>query len=181
MTICDECPIRLFNKNYNLRGVGNPHFGACIVVPNVDYNAYKKGDMSFSNQVEIIKSVIPSTGELDDLYIVPLLRCNEHVSCEVDDASYNRCLRYFARDVSTYDFKYILLLGDAARRFLHCDISSNLDTIVISQNQRFYNVNYSPLIKYVDEEKFEVFKTYLRKWYYTVKNKAIEYTNVVEL
>ena len=44
MNICDDCPIRLFNsKHYNLQGIANPYFGNCIVVPNVDYNAYKKG------------------------------------------------------------------------------------------------------------------------------------------
>ena len=55
MDVCSECPIRLFNnKHYNLQGIGNPYFGNCIVVPNVDYNAYKNGSMGFSNQVEII-------------------------------------------------------------------------------------------------------------------------------
>lgn len=43
MDICEECPIRLFNnKHYNLHGVGNPYFGNCIVVPNVDYSAIRK-------------------------------------------------------------------------------------------------------------------------------------------
>ena len=45
MSVCDLCPMRLFNtKHYNLRGVGNPYFGKCIVIPNVDYDAYKKGE-----------------------------------------------------------------------------------------------------------------------------------------
>ena len=59
MDVCSECPIRLFNnKHYNLQGIGNPYFGNCIVVPNVDYNAYKNGSMGFSNQVKIIKDVL---------------------------------------------------------------------------------------------------------------------------
>lgn len=56
MNYCEDCVIRLFNnKHYNLQGIGNPYFGNCIIVPNVDYNAYKKGSMEFSKQVEIIK------------------------------------------------------------------------------------------------------------------------------
>ena len=168
--VCSGCALRLFNsKHYNLQGVGNPYFGNCIVVPNVDYNAYKKGSMGFSNQVKIIKeSLNLSTGGgdgLEGLYIVPLIRCNESISCELDDNSYNRCLQHFANDVRKYNFKNILLLGDAGRRFLNCDIFDNLNNLIISSNNRFYNINYSPLIKYMNEEKFAIFETYLRKWY----------------
>ena len=183
MTVCDECAMRLFNtKHHNLKGIGNPYYGNCIVVPNVDYDAYKKGDMGFSKQVEIIKEVInPSTGEVDNVYIVPLIRCNENIACELNDNIYNRCLTYFAEDIKKYNFTSILLLGDAARRFLRCDIKDNLETLVISQNKRLYNVNYSPLIKYVNEEKFDVFCGYLRKWYSCVKHKYFNYDNIIYL
>lgn len=62
--VCSGCSLRLFNtKHYNLYGIGNPYFGNCIVVPNVDYNAYKKGSMGFSDQVKIIKESLHfSTG-----------------------------------------------------------------------------------------------------------------------
>ena len=184
--ICSECPIRLFNnKHYNLKGIGNPYFGNCIVVPNVDYNAYKKGSMEFSKQVEIIKETLnPFMGgrdELDDLYVVPLIRCNEDMSCELDDNSYKKCIIHFANDVRKYNFRNIMLLGDAGRRFLNCDITENLNTLVISANNRFYNINYSPLIKYINDEKYEVFKTYLRKWYYWCKDKVVTYDKIVKL
>lgn len=182
--ICEDCAIRLFNsKHYNLKGIGNPYFGNCIVVPNVDYDAYKKGDMSFSKQVNIIKEVLHlSTGEGDnliDLYIVPLIRCNESISCKLDNVSYNRCLHHFANDMRKYQFKNIMLLGDAGRRFLSCDITENLDNIILSSNNKFYNINYSPLIKYVNEEKFEVFKFYLRKWYSWCKSGICSY-NIIK-
>lgn len=175
MNICNECPIRLFNsKYYNLNGIGNPYFGNCIVVPNVDYNAYKKGSMGFSSQVEIIKDILHlSTGEgneLEKLYIVPLVRCNESISCELDNNSYNRCLQYFANDVRKYNFKNILLLGDAGRRFLHCDIKENINNLFISPNNRRYTINYSPLIKYTNDNLFEIFKSKLIKWYISIIN-----------
>lgn len=184
--ICSMCPIRLFNnKHYNLHGVGNPYFGNCIVVPNVDYSAYKKGSMGFSEQVKIIKDILnPSTGErdnLDDLYIVPLIRCNESISCELDDMSYSRCLQHFANDIKQYDFRRILLLGDAGRRFLNCDITKHLDTLIISSNNRLYNINYSPLIKYVNEEKFDVFKSYLRRWYCCCQTKYFDYEKIIRI
>ena len=164
--VCTGCAMRLFNtKHYNLQGIGNPYFGKCIVIPNVDYVAYKKGDIGFSKQVEIIKSIISSTGELIDVFIVPFIRCNETISCELNDDIYRRCLTNFANDIRKFDFQDILLLGEAGRRFFTCDINQYLDTIIISSNNRRYCVNYSPLIKYINKEKFAIFETYLRKWY----------------
>lgn len=171
MNVCTECPVRLFNnKHYNLQGIGNPAFGRVIVVPNVDYNAYKKGNMGFSEQVKLIEDVLhSSTGELDilnQLYIVPFIRCNETISCEINDDIYKRCITHFATDIRLYNFKYIMLLGNAARKFLNCDIKSQLGIHIISPNNRIYSVNYSPLVKYTNEELFEIFKHYLISWYY---------------
>lgn len=167
MNVCDDCALRLFNtKHYNLQGVGNPYFGNCILIPNVDYSAYKKGDMSFSNQVEIIKEVLHfPTGELDNLYILPLIRCCESISCPTDDKSYNRCITYFAKDIKKYNFKHILVLGKAVSLFLNCGIADYIDTLIISKNKRFYNVNYSPTTKYTNPMAFAMFEKYLKKWY----------------
>lgn len=185
MDICEDCVMRLYNtKHYNLHGIGNPYFGNCIVVPNVDYNAYKKGSMGFSEQVSIITDVLSSTGEgdkLENLYILPLIRCNEIISCELDDSSFNNCLIHFANDLHKYNFRRILLLGDAARRFLNCDITENLNNIMISPKKRFYNVNYSPLIKYIDKNKFDIFKSYLRKWYCSCQTHYFPYEKYIYL
>lgn len=176
MNYCEDCVIRLFNnKNYNLQGIGNPYFGNCIIVPNVDYNAYKKGGMEFSKQVEIIKSLISSTGELDDLYVLPLIRCNEYISCELNEDSYLKCIGYLVEDMKKYQFKNIMLLGSAGRRFLNCNISDYFDTIFVSINNRRYWVNYSPLINYTDSDKYEIFKSNLIRWYNSIKNN--DFTN----
>lgn len=165
MSICEDCVMRLFNtKNYNLHGIGNPYFGKCIIVPNVDYNAYKKGDMGFSSQVGIIEDVLLSTGEVNNLYFLPLIRCSDKLGCEITDDVYNRCITYFAEDIKRFNFTDIMLLGDAGRRFLHCDIKSNIDKVFISRNKRRYSLNYSPLTKYVNEDLFDTFKQILLKW-----------------
>ena len=75
-SVCDGCALRLYNtKSYNLHGVGNPFSGNCIVVPNVDYKAYKGKSMDFSTQVEVIRNIlIPFTGGGEsNFYIVPLI------------------------------------------------------------------------------------------------------------
>lgn len=185
MVVCEDCPLRLFNtKHYNLQGIGNPYFGNCIVVPNVDYNAYKIGDMEFSKQVEVIKDLlapISSTGVLDNLYILPMIRCNESISCKLTDDIYYRCLSHFKEDIVKYNFKRILLLGDAARRFLQVPIKDNLETLYISPNRRLYNVNYSPLVGHIDEDKGNVFQTYLYKWYNSCIENFYSYKKYVQL
>ena len=176
--ICNDCALRLYNTtSYNLQGVGNPFYGNCIVVPNVDYKAYKGKSMDFSTQVEVIKQVLfLSTGvEESNFYIVPLIRCNEQISCELDRDSYIRCLMYFQEDVVKYDFRNILLLGSAARRFLNVNINEHLNNLFLSENNRRYFVNYSPLIQYVDEKLFETFKEYLIKWYNSVNSGLFNY------
>lgn len=177
-SVCDDCALKLYNtKSYNIQGIGNPFYGNCIVVPNVDYKAYKGKSMDFSTQVEVIRNIlIPFTGgEESNFYIVPLIRCNEQISCEVDNITYNKCLHWFANDIRKYDFKNILLLGTAARRFLNCNITEYLDTIMVSPNGRKYFVNYSPLVKYSDDKLFETFKEKLIHWYKCVSNGIFNY------
>jgi hypothetical protein len=176
--ICKDCALRLYNtKSYNLQGVGNPFYGNCIVVPNVDYKAYKNKSMDFSTQVEIIKQVIiPSTGvEESNFYIVPLIRCNESISCDLDKLTFDKCIRWFANDVRKYQFNNVLLLGNAARRFLNINIKDYLDTILLSKKGIRYFVNYSPFVKNIDEKLFDTFKEYLIKWYNSITSGMYDY------
>lgn len=183
MSYCDECVVKLYGlKHRNLQGVGNPFYGKCIVIPNVDYEAYKRGDVSFSKQVEIINEIISSTGEQDsNVFITPLIRCNEKITCELDRASYYKCLQYFIEDMKKYDFKDILLLGSAARRFLGIDVGSFLNTITISKQNRRYAVNYAPFIKFIDDKKFSIFQENLIKWYNAVTSGNFNEYNILKL
>lgn len=165
MSVCDECPMRLFNKkHYNIKGIGNAFSGNLIVLPNVDYSAYKKGTLDFSKQVEFIKSLLGEESDIEQFYVVPLLRCNETISCEPNDDIYRRCLHFLVEDIKVYDFKNILLLGNAARRFFNISISDNIDNVFISKNNRRYNVNYSPFVVANDDKLSDTFKQGFIKW-----------------
>jgi len=179
---CDNCPLRLFNsKCHNLQGVGNPFMGKLIILPNVDYDAYKHKDMSFSKQVEVLMQNISFTGELADTYIVPLIRCNESLGCDINDDIIRNCQRYLAKDVKTYDFKHIMLCGSAVERFLHGSIYRLIDSIVVSGNNRRYYSNYSPLIKYVDESKFKTFVQKVDDFLYSASNNDYSKYDIVNL
>ena len=100
-----------------------------------------------------------------------LLRCNETIGCEVDENSYSRCIEYFKEDVKKYNFKHILLLGDAARRFFNVSIYTIIDCVLVSGNNRYYSVNYSPLVKNVNDKLGNAFENNLKQWYGDVLNK----------
>lgn len=189
MNPCEGCALRLFNKkHHNLNGIGNPLMGNCIVVPNVDYDAYKLGDMSFSKQVEIIRKCVSSTGdceELDDVYIVPLIRCNTNLGCQVNADIYNKCSKHFFADLLKYDFKHVLVLGDAARYITKCNPSEYLDYAMVTKPESYrnitFNVNYSPFIKYTDNERFKDFNKYLRKWINYAVHHFFNYEHIIEV
>ena len=100
MNVCEQCPLRLFNdKGHNISGIGNIWSGNALVLPNVDIPAYKKQDMSFSSQVSIINTILSTGGQEQNLYIVPLIRCNEKFDIEITSNILRRCLTYFEEDI----------------------------------------------------------------------------------
>lgn len=169
--ICNDCVLRLFNdKCYCLKGVGNPLYGKIIVVPNVDYDAYKNKGMTFSKYVEIINEALsPSTGGLNDYFIVPLIRCKLTDKCPLNNNIISRCIIHTIRDIVNTHAVKILLLGDAAKLFLSItDISNKTDKLYITKdngNIRGYCVSYSPFVKYIDDNKYKEFCNHLIKWY----------------
>lgn len=178
MNVCKQCPLRLFNdKGYNLHGIGNIWSGNALVLPNVDYPAYKKQDMSFSNQVEVITEILSTGGLEQNLYVIPLIRCNDKFDIQITKNILHRCLTYFEEDVNNHQIKNIMLCGDAARRFLNIDnIEIYLNTVICdSKTKRRYFINYSPLIKYTNDDKFEIFKSHLLKYYNSIINKLYDY------
>ena len=178
MNVCDQCPLRLFNnRGHNINGIGNIWSGSALVLPNVDIPAYKKQNMSFSSQVGIINTILPTGGQEQNLYIVPLIRCNEHFDIEITQRILHRCLHYFNEDVNNHQIKNIMLCGDAARRMLNIDdLKPYLDTVICeNKTRRRYFVNYSPLVKYTNDEHFEVFKSHLLKYYNSITSKMYDY------
>ena len=103
MNVCEQCPLRLFNdRGHNISGIGNIWSGSALVLPNVDKPAYKKQDMSFSSQVAIINTILPTGGLEQNLYAVPLIRCNEKFDIEITDRIINRCSFYFNTEIALW-------------------------------------------------------------------------------
>ena len=166
MNVCKDCPLRLFNdKCHCLKGVGNPLYGKIIVVPNVDYDAYKNKGMTFSKYVEIVRdTIIPFTGGLEQLdpFIVPLIRCKLDDKCPVNEYIVRRCMLHTFADIRVHNIKKIMLLGNAATDF-GFDITKGKDKLYYV-SPFVYSTNYSPFIKFIDDNKYKEFCNRLIKW-----------------
>ena len=157
---CDNCALRLFNnKGYNLIGEGNYFYGNGIVIPNVDYIAYKKQNIDFSDQLQIISDCVHSfKGEnvIDSFYITPFIKCKENKQCLVNPNIINNCINYLNTEIVSYNLQRILLLGSSGRRLFNINIEDYFDIILVL-NKRAYFLNYAPGIKYFDDKKYDVF------------------------
>lgn len=160
INVCDNCPLRLYNtKRHNFPGVGDMYSNVCILVPSVDYDAYKAKDFEQSEHVKIIKSIISPTGELD-WYIAPYVRCyNMGNTISIDIV--NRCYEHFKEIQS--NFTDILVCGEVVN-YIGFILRNVVGSAVrLKSGVRLY-FNYSPLVKYADSDKFEVFKENLIKF-----------------
>ena len=178
MNLCKDCALRLFNdKGHNINGIGNIWSGNALVLPNVDRDAYKKQDMSFSSQVEILNTISSTGGIEANLYIVPLIRCNVNEDIEITNDIIKRCTFIFVNIATKYQLKNIMLCGDAARQYLHIDdIAPYLDTIIFdTKNKVKYFVNYSPLVKYTNDKLYNSFISHFIKYYNSIINGFYDY------
>lgn len=178
---CINCPLRLFNtKCHNLHGVGNPWSGNCVIIPNVDYDAYKKRSLNFGAQLKILEDIL-STGDLKQTtFVVPLIRCNETISCKVNDEIINNCYHYFLEEQKLFRFRNIHLMGSSVKRVLDINISDNLNNVYLYRNTKF-TVNYSPLTKLIEKNKnFDTLVEYFIKWINSCKsNSFYEYNQII--
>ena len=181
--VCNDCALGMFNTKCKcLDGVGNPMSGMIIVVPNVDYNAYKNRGMTFSKYVEIVKEIItPLTGGLEQLdpYIVPLIRCKLDERCPVNQYIANRCMLHTFADIRINNIKKIMLLGNAATNF-GFDITKGKDKLYYIAPY-VYSTNYSPFIKFIDDNKYDEFRNRLVKWLTASKDNNYNGMEIIKL
>ena len=178
--VCDNCPLRLFNdKGYNLKGIGESCYGNMAILPNIDKDAYKNNDVSFSKQLEIINDVLQvnlSTGVLQDtFYVTPLIKCREHSKCIVDTQIIYNCQNHLMNEIRMYNPRHIMMFGSSVRRLVDKPIESLIGKLLVSRNNRIYYFNYNPFIVFTDVEKQQIFTNELIKAFYSITNK--DYTS----
>lgn len=169
---CKDCPLRLFSdKGYPIKGAGNILYGNMIIVPTIDRIAYKNQNITFDTMVSILKDVIKSnTGEslLNFCYITSLVKCAENKYCPITSDIKLNCFELFINEFNENPVRNILFLGKNT-----FDLFSNIQKYRLQHGMNYCNCNkplnfswnYSPGIKFYDNEKFEIFEKELIKWF----------------
>lgn len=162
--VCTHCALRLGSDDWLYKGIGTKVMNKIIIVPNPN-NEY----------LDIILDEFPNI--LEDTYITPFIKCKEIYEIPINDNIIRRCLQNLKDECKLDGVTDMMILGNAARYTFGIDnISVALNKLIISNNpKRRCCVNYSPLIKYIDAAKFDVFKKYLTKWIYSTKTKTFDY------
>jgi uracil-DNA glycosylase family 4 len=165
---CEDCALGMFNTKCKcLNGIGNPMSGKIIVVPDVDYNAYKNKGMTFSKYVEIVtQAITSSTGGLEklDVYIVPLIRCKPVQQCPMTKDIAAKCMQYTFDEIKDNGIHKVMLLGNAAAYMQFPSTYYTKDIIYLIGNVG-YSTCYSPFIKFRDDIKYNEFCNRLNTWY----------------
>lgn len=186
-SVCQDCPMRLFHpKHYKIDGFGQPYYGKLIVIPGIDNSCHNADTIEIDKQVQIVLDCLvpetPSTGERRnlDIYIVPFIRCAQTKENILNEDIIRSCKKHLADDIKKYNFKDILLLGDAVKYlFDNCNIKDYVDKAIITNNNRRYVFNYSPFTKFTNEDLYNEFRNNITKWYDIVSlNRLNTYTYI---
>ena len=162
--VCVNCPLRLAYDYWLYKGIGTKMMNKIIIVPNPN-----------DEYIDIILNEFPDI--LEDTYITPFIKCKESDTSPLDNKIIKRCLHILSLECKFDGIADIMILGDAARYTFGIDnISVALNKLIIAQKpKRRCCVNYDPLVKYKDTNKFNTFKEYLTKWIYATKTKIFDY------
>jgi hypothetical protein len=178
--ICDNCAFRLFNSYHGIKGIGNEFSNKLVIMPIISRNAAKTNDITndetYKDVIEAINGNISSTGvdcQSPDLYFTSFIKCSVPITdaCNISDDIIDRDRRIIIHEFLTHHFTDIMLLGNVGRWLFGYDCKLKHDTCYITKNNKRYVINYNPLIKHYDKDKFAEFKDNIIKWYNAASNK----------
>lgn len=166
---CVDCPLKLLKcKHHKIQGIGNLFSQNIIVIPAIDYNAAKSGNLMDDKQVKEILSTLSSTGGVDgllsDVYIVPLIRCPESNEIPINKAVFEHCILYLYEEYEMSLPINIIFLGKTYKHIRFVDITfGDRNYVKFNAHNVYYTYTYSLLNT---THKNEV-KQILLDWYNT--------------
>lgn len=176
---CDDCILKLTCKDYRRPQVyGNLFSNNLIVIPYIDSNKIEDD----KGVKEILQALNSSTGgDTLDLCIIPMLQCcPNNIQYEVVSQYYVDCLKRTLAYYKIQPKKNILLCGiQSVNLFMTInDIKQLYDTCFTVHGQHIV-ITYSPRIKFIDDNKSNIFTNHLIKWYNAAINNDFSMYNMI--
>lgn len=183
---CDNCPLRLYNDKYNIKGFGTTIYNRMIVLPYVDRDSYKKYDLSFSKIYSKLEeahqcvSLYGGSQLVDTHYITSIIKCKQTNKIIVDESIINMCKTHLFKEISDNNINICLLIGNASKTMIGKSIEEMIGKVLYCNNI-YYFFNYNPFCELYDQSKYEVFKKELSKYLYAIEHKSLIGYNIITL
>lgn len=97
LRVCDNCPLKLYNKKDNtvIYGIGNIQANIIIIVKS--YNVYKSKELLI--KLNNIWKEITGNNILEDVYITRLIKCYNNTDLNLDKDAINYCKGFVCHEI----------------------------------------------------------------------------------
>lgn len=149
---CERCPNRIFNiGKYIQGGRGSIHGDIVFLFP--------RGDRVYCDDYQLFTDIgnlydeYSGRNNTEDVYMTYSVKC----TCSNDYNTYltavYKCRNILWKELARINYKYLFVFGDAYR-----SISDNPIPRFMATGGKYIFSNYSPLIKFKDDNLYHIFK-----------------------
>ena len=149
---CERCPNRIFNTGkYIQGGRGSIHGDIVFLFP--------KGDRVYCDDYQLFTDIgnlydeYSGRNNTEDVYMTYSIKCACSNNYNTYLTAVDKCRNILWKELARINYKYLFIFGDAYR-----SISDNPIPRFIATGGKYVFSNYSPLIKFKDNNLYHVFK-----------------------
>lgn len=149
---CINCPNRIFNTgSYIIGGRGSIHGDIVFLFPKSD-KEYNNNNQLFID-VGNLYDEYSGRNNTEDVYMTYSIKCSCSNNYDTYNAAVNNCRKILWKELAKINYKYLFIFGEAWR-----SISNNPLPRFMATGGKYVLVNYSPFVKYKDENLYHTFK-----------------------
>lgn len=168
--ICSNCPNRIFNTGkYIIGGKGSIHGDVVFLFPRSDRNYCN--DYQLFIDIGNLYDEYSGRSNTEDVYMTYGVKCACSNNYNTYIAAVKNCRNILWQELAMIKYKYLFIFGDAWQSIS----DTNIPRFMAIKGKYVFN-NYSPLIKFKDNDLYEIFKQRFAddvKW--IVNNRTMRY------
>lgn len=149
---CERCPNRIFNTGkYIQGGRGSIHGDVVFLFPRGDRNYCE--DYQLFTDIGNLYDEYSGRNNTEDVYMTYSIKCACSNNYNTYLTAIDKCRNILWKELARINYKYLFIFGDA-----YLSISNNHIPRFMATGGKYIFNNYSPLIKFKDNNLYHVFK-----------------------
>lgn len=149
---CARCPNRIFNTGIYIQGGrGSIHGDVVFLFPRGDRN-YCEGYQLFTD-IGNLYDEYSGRNNTEDVYMTYSIKCACSNNYNTYLTAIGKCRNILWKELARINYKYLFIFGDA-----YLSISNNHIPRFMATGGKYIFNNYSPLIKFKDDNLYHIFK-----------------------